>query len=49
MCLRAEDIAKLKTLSPEKQREILDGLAKILAVRPHRFSEDLNYPEPPKS
>lgn len=43
MFLEPEDIEKLKKLSPEIQKQILNGFAKILAVRPHRFSEDINH------
>jgi len=35
--LDKETVLKLKTMPPERQKQILDGLAKIFAARPHSF------------
>ena len=35
-----EIIEKIKSMPEEKKKQVLEGLAKLYAVRPHRASEE---------
>ena len=39
-----ETVEKLEHLPLEKRKKVLDGLAKMLAMRPYRFSGQLETP-----
>jgi hypothetical protein len=41
-----EILRRLKTLPLEQRNKIIDGCVKMLAVRPHRFSEELRSSSP---
>ena len=43
-----EILEKFRMLPLESQKMVLDELAKILAARPHRFSEELPNSNPGK-
>ena len=42
-----EIIEKLKSMPDDKKEKILDGLARLYAVRPYRASEEIKDKGPP--
>jgi hypothetical protein len=42
-----EIIEKIKSMPDEKRKQVLDGLARLYAVRPHRASEEFIEKDPP--
>jgi len=40
-----ETLEKIKILPAEKRQKVIDGLAKMLAVRPHRFEGEPQDPD----
>jgi hypothetical protein len=42
-----EIIDKIKSMSDDKREKVLEGLAKLYAVRPYRASQGINDNEPP--
>ena len=43
-----EIIEKIKSMPDDRREMLVDGLARLYAVRPHRASEDINKNSPLK-